>query len=629
MATAPPKISNHLECGICKNQCKRPKMLDCQHNFCEGCLEKYHISSYKGAAQIPCPVCKLDTALSGKHIQGLKTNVHLMGMVEEASHQEDPKVICQICDKEKEGMLRCLDCAQNLCPSCCKIHLRFTAASHHTVATLEEICLGKAPVEKTREKDEPQCHKHKGQVQQLYCETCEELICLDCTAVDHCKPTHHYTDVADASFKYRKSLNEMFSNFNEDIQGIEQCLAASSQAKRQLARETLQNIKAVEATAARIRAEITNQENKLLEEIKQIEEQHNRSLDKQARSLSEMLQGKQHSLETAKDVTNTASDDDFLHLYPLLSKNLESLKGQNPPDIDPSLSYLRFAQGNPISDISLGQLELRAGQWEMCREIGRHGRRLGEFHGARGVTATQPGEIAVADSENKRVVIYSNEGQHMRNIALQSYPRAAAAICSHDSQLVIVDDTKYVKIFQNGKLVRTFTTVPQIEVDQTDVDLQSVAVKMDGTIIVGDVKRMVQTEHRPADGKLLHTVPVQTQPHYLAIDGCTGRVVISGGNQQKVDVADSNGTTLSTVKPTINSQSVQSCRGVCCNSSGIYVAVWNGEFGSGHIHHYDLTGSFLDCLAKDLYSPHGVTFTSNDEQLAVADCHSVKMYRKV
>ena len=113
-------------------------------------------------------------------------------------------------------------------------------------------------------------------------------------------------------------------------------------------------------------------------------------------------------------------------------------------------------------------------------------------------------------------------------------------------------------MFNNdGTLAFDFHTVPHSEVGNTAVDLRSVAVNNTGNIIVGDVNRMVVSEHRPTDGSLIHTMSVSTAPYFLAIDN-TNRVVVSGYNQHKVDIVDGNGTSLLTIKPTINGQEVQS-----------------------------------------------------------------------
>ncbi|XP_038062457.1 E3 ubiquitin-protein ligase TRIM56-like [Patiria miniata] len=635
MATALKNISPHLECVICADKYKQPKVLDCMHSFCQTCLEKYYTSRYAGQPKIPCPVCRRETVLPQTRIQGLKTNFHLMGIVEEVSLQEkvacseNTKVICEICDEGNEAMHRCLDCAQNICPNCRKTHLRFAATSNHTVATLEDIRQGKVTVKKTPEEDESKCHKHKGEVKRFYCETCEELICRDCTVVDHCKPEHHYIDSGKASRKYKQSLKDTFPDFTTGIKRLEQALTTSSQAKQRFTQNVTKTVKAVQDKADKMRAEITTQETKMIEEIKQLQQDRNRTYDEHQSTLTMMLESQKHSLGTSQDIINTASDSGFLSLYPIISKDLKSLKGQNPPQIDPKLSYLSFTPGQRIGDINLGKLEVEAVKWEICREFGP-----GEFSGAQDVTATQPREIAVADYYNNRVVICSNEGQHKGTIPVQgkflSFPWAVAAIRNPEQRLLVLErGSKYVKMFnmKDNTLVMQFPTVSKHQVDKTNMNLSSLAVTKN-SILVGDTYNMVWTEHKPTDGEFLHTIPVQTPPHYLAVDDNTDRVVVSGGETKKVVVGDSKGRTIWTINPTINGEPVGNCKGVCCDSSGIYLVVDQGESDTGHIHHYDLDGRFLDCLAQGLYSPRGITFTSGG-QLAVADYFSIKMYHKV
>ncbi|XP_022110244.1 tripartite motif-containing protein 2-like isoform X2 [Acanthaster planci] len=504
MAQAFDKIGQHFTCDICQDRYKQPKILDCVHSFCQACLEDYYTSRYKHARKIPCPVCRQETVLPDARIQGLKTNFPLMGIIAEISEQE----------------------------------------------------------KLARSEEKNKCQKHQGEMKRFYCETCQKLICSSCAVLDHCKPQHHYIDIGEASLKYKHSLIDKFSDFHKEIKGLEQSLAASSQAQREFGRNVTKTKKAVQDRAAKMRAEITTQENKLIDEIDQIQQHYNRMFDEHQKTVNMMLQGKQQSVTTAKDVTDTMSDSEFLSLYPIISKDLKSLKSQNPPKIDPKLSHLSFTPGQWMGAISLVPVDI-------------------------------------------------------------------AAIHNHDNQLVVVDGTKYVKVFdKKNKLALQFPTVPQSEVDKTEVDLQSVAVRKDGTILVGDVERMVWTEHRPTDGKiLLHAIPVLTPPHFLAVDHCTDRVIVSSVDRQKVVVTASNGTTLATIKPTIDGQSVRVCSGVSCDKSGIYIAVCSRP-GTGHIHHYDLDGVFLACLAQGLDSPYGITFTS-DGQLAVADRFSIKMYHKV
>ncbi|XP_038062881.1 uncharacterized protein LOC119733368 [Patiria miniata] len=331
----------------------------------------------------------------------------------------------------------------------------------------------------------------------------------------------------------------------------------------------------------------------------------------------------QYSLDTAREVTRTASDSDFLSLYPTISKDLKLLADQSMPKVDNRLAFLKFKPSEGVGGISLGEV-VTEGKWELCWELGREGSGPGEFDGAWGIAPRQPDEIAVTDLY-KRVVICGIDGNQKNTIPMQGRPLGIAATRSDNRLVVVEKGASHVKVFNsNNTLAYKFPTVPPSEVGKTAVDLRSVAVKNDGTIAVGDVARMVLTVHSPTDGELLHTIPVKIEPHFLAFHS-NDQAIISDNTSHTVDIAGGNGTSKRTFKPIINGQPVCNCNGVCTDGSGIYVAMSNG-FNTGHVHHYDPQGGFLKCIAQGLYYPLGITFSSHG-QLAVADYNSVKMYR--
>ena len=146
------------------------------------------------------------------------------------------------------------------------------------------------------------------------------------------------------------------------------------------------------------------------------------------------------------------------------------------------------------------------------------------------------------------------------------FPSDPFAIASIHDHLVVTDNTDQVKMYnEDGTLVFQFTTLPLNEVGKRDVGKKDVCIggvtaKKDGHILVGDVKRMVVTVHRPTDGELISTMPVTTRPVFLAVDN-SGRVVVSGGKQRQVAVIDDNGSTIFTITPTIDGQQVEYCHG--------------------------------------------------------------------
>ncbi|XP_071787520.1 E3 ubiquitin-protein ligase TRIM33-like [Asterias amurensis] len=617
----PPKVSalqkivqSHLECGICFEQYNDPRVLDCLHSFCKICLQKYQSTNYKDATMLICPVCLKKTQLHQKDVQALKTNFNITGLADQlklVSLSEDNQWVCKLCKDKNEATHFCFDCPAIFCANCYKVHQK-----SHTVNTLKDISDGKIASKDRKPKRHPECQTHEGEVMRFYCTTCDVMICRDCTVIDHRNPQHEYIDCNQASSTYKQSLAQLFTPLEETLKKLAKSQAIASTMKDNLNIAVKRTMADLKNRAHEIRAEVTAQESRIMDEIKTILKDRNKKLEEFEQAVNVNLQQIQQSLQSAKDFSKSSLAPDFLAVYSTISQDLKELRDQNQPKIDLTPSHLRFTPG--VCDISLGNLIMKKPRWELCLEYDKG------IGAARDIDACIPGdEIAVADLGKSRVVIYDTEGHQKKTIKLPQRPMAVAAF---KNQLVIVDVTNSVKMYnRNGNTMFEFHTVPHSEVGKTPVNLCSVAVIKD-TIMVGDVGRSVITKHGSSDGSLIDTVSVQTKPCFLAIDS-KDRVVVSDDDRQ-VDIVGVDGATLISIYPKIDSQQVKSCRGVCCDSSAIYIAVGNGYKSSGHIHQYDTQGRFLSCIVQGLYNPGGISLTSDGQQLAVAD-NSVKIYNKV
>ena len=208
-------------------------------------------------------------------------------------------------------------------------------------------------------------------------------------------------------------------------------------------------------------------------------------------------------------------------------------------------------------------------------------------------------------------------------------------ICSDDVAALpnkwVIVTPRSVKVYNKEfALAYEFITIPR-KLDGLSIGLCSVTIQRNGNVLVGDVERMVLTEHNHINGSLLRTIPVEIKPEYLAVMN-DGRIVISSPGERPVivvNVTNDSATTEFVIKPITADQPRHYCTGVCCNNSGIYVVVDSYMFGRGHIHHYDCKGKFVRCVAQGLYHTGGMTFTADGQQLAVADVKSVKMFGKM
>ncbi|XP_038062653.1 tripartite motif-containing protein 2-like [Patiria miniata] len=267
----------------------------------------------------------------------------------------------------------------------------------------------------------------------------------------------------------------------------------------------------------------------------------------------------------------------------------------------------------------------QTGRWELFREI-----EVKEPNGIYRAIAARDDEIAVVEANRaNRVAIFSNDGEQRSTIQFHRNPTCIAYDPIH-SRLVVgeYDDPKIKVLNRNNTLAYAFQTAPPTETAEHPSEHKLVAVKKDGAILVFFNTRCVCTEHKPSDGAHIRTIPVNYRPYCIAVDS-KDRVIMSSFVAGLVDVTDGYGATLLTIKPQIDGSPVLNCMAVFADTSGIYVGGKRFKWPyDAHIHHYDLDGRFLDCLAQGLYNPFDMTLTS-DGKLAVADYKSVKMYRKV
>lgn len=118
------KLAKHLECPICLEKFKGPKMLPCQHSYCKKCLEGLVRGLGRDDYEVTCPECRKITKIPGGDISIFPSNFLINNLLSLQDGNEPPK----------------------------------------TEAT---------------------CAKHDGEPLKLFCQTCEQPICRDCTIIDH------------------------------------------------------------------------------------------------------------------------------------------------------------------------------------------------------------------------------------------------------------------------------------------------------------------------------------------------------------------------------------------------------------------------------------------------------------
>ena len=97
----------------------------------------------------------------------------------------------------------CRDCGQFICQVCLGIHRKWKEYQNHEISSLNEV-QETASKMVTPKKVTTLCSRHITEPIKIYCETCDELICCDCTVKTH--RDHSYDLIPDAFPKHRDAI---------------------------------------------------------------------------------------------------------------------------------------------------------------------------------------------------------------------------------------------------------------------------------------------------------------------------------------------------------------------------------------------------------------------------------------
>ena len=209
--TVTQPLANDHRCSVCLELFTEPKVLPCCHTFCLECLKKT-ASSESTKGQVTCPQCRQSYPIPEGGLTDFLTDFIANYEVEVAG-LSSPKgggksTVCGECEEAVAVSHFCSDCQNYLCDECgLQLHKRLKTFRGHKVVPISEISAATLQSCQVH-----YCAFHKGEILKLYCETCNKLVCRDCTLVDHRQ--HSYKFLEDA----RKQLEAEMAALKVDVE---------------------------------------------------------------------------------------------------------------------------------------------------------------------------------------------------------------------------------------------------------------------------------------------------------------------------------------------------------------------------------------------------------------------------
>ncbi|XP_071854273.1 uncharacterized protein [Apostichopus japonicus] len=188
-----PNIRLSIECTVCFEIFKRPKVLTCGHSFCLVCLQQME---RVGRGSFDCPVCRKQHDLGKQGVEGLRDNFALISIVDSL-----------------RGTLGVNTPAEPQ-PQPANV------ATTRRVEAAPAGVGGGAP--KETEKKVPNCVRHPGVKLEASCEQCEDTVCRECIATKCRRQNHKVTPVKEKAALIRVQLKLLllgaaFSNLKDNM----------------------------------------------------------------------------------------------------------------------------------------------------------------------------------------------------------------------------------------------------------------------------------------------------------------------------------------------------------------------------------------------------------------------------
>ena len=406
------KLTDQLSCSVCLQKYTQPRVLSCLHVFCEECLKKLLVPQ-AGNGTICCPNCRQVTPVPAVGVANLPSAFyihHLFEVRDTLEKVRDPKrVQCMKCEK-REAVRFCRDCGQYICQACLDTHRMWRELKTHEILNFDEVAAA-ASAMKSSKKVVMLCPKHPTKSMKIYCETCDELICRDCTVRIHRE--HNYDLVTECFPKHWEAIVA-------SLEPIKNLVADETEVIKQLDGQSLELDKQEREGKAEINRKIDRlhgildaRRRELLDQVdqkvRQVRKEISAERDHHELSLAQLSS----CVEFVEGSLQSGTQEEVLSLKRQVTERARHMA----LNLDPKQLQLGRKQVLSVAcaDLSsacsaVGNVELRQQQ---CQ--GTHVKTIGGVKIPRHIAFATTGEIVVCEQNANCVSVFDSHYKHIRS----------------------------------------------------------------------------------------------------------------------------------------------------------------------------------------------------------------------
>lgn len=199
------KLEDQISCSVCLDRYTDPKLLQCHHVYCKTCLEALQRRA-SNPAVITCPTCRKETPVPEEGgVSALEAAFYINGLME-----------------LRDSLHSSIGVASSMGSVGSSLSSIATSGAESSLDMRWDSSLGQ-DTDKPRPPPKPMCPLHDRNELQLYCETCNEVICFQCTIRQH--NGHAYELVKDVAEKHKITILQLLGAVKGLAMQIEKAVA--------------------------------------------------------------------------------------------------------------------------------------------------------------------------------------------------------------------------------------------------------------------------------------------------------------------------------------------------------------------------------------------------------------------
>ena len=225
----------------------------------------------KGKHVISCHTCRKTAQVPDKRPADLPTAFVINNLIEiqeqlKKVSVEGKQILCDNCF-EGDATSYCKQCAIGFCEKCLAIHNGLRTHAAHQIMDMKDSVNTVSQQLPVKEEAIMNCTNHNKPLK-VFCETCQELICLICTIQRH--KDHNYDVVSDTFPKYREDIEKVVEVLVKKMVALQDALTAITRREEDVTKQRDDRIKEIRLQVQSIVELVTQTGEQLEEEVTRV-----------------------------------------------------------------------------------------------------------------------------------------------------------------------------------------------------------------------------------------------------------------------------------------------------------------------------------------------------------------------